>query len=1491
MSKTKLLFIIISFSILASSVFPQEIHSLTNKSPLIRENQSSQLFINEFMANNILSYKNPLGEYEDWIEIYNSSDAPIDLTGYYLSDDLQSINFWKIPSGQPSLTTIPAKGFLILYADGKPGKGAVHLNFKLDNEKEKIFLIDKDGTTILDSITYQNQFRDISFGRFPDGYANWNYFIINSHGSKNQQGFTGFANPPSIEQASGFYTNNVTVSVTPNINTDNIFYTLDGSDPSGTSSKYTVPVQISQTSIFKARTINPGLLPSQIISKTFFVNANHSLPVLTLMTDPKNLFDPATGIYVNNKDGREWERFAELEYFRNKSLEFHSPAGLRIQGNTGPNDYKKKSFRAYFRKGYGEDMLNYQLYPNDLVESFNQLVFRAGYDDSMEPTSDGKNATANLLRDPIVTELWRQTGGLTPQSSFCVLYLNEKFNGIYDIKESIDFDFITDHLKYLDMDIFRTRWDSTELVYGNRNKWQELVSFFQNNTFVSDEKIVEAGKILDLDNFTTLQALVNGSEYNTWGYGVFMFREKTDAAKWQWTIWDADRSYNDVNWNGFTNQYNPVGLFLDNLITKKLLQNQSYKIKFINRIADLLNTTFSASNVNSIIDSLAQSISPEIPAEVSKWNNSVTKWNENVDYLRNFASQRPAIVRQQMNNYFHLNGLAELSVDISSGKGTIQINSVNISQFPWTGNYFKNIPVTVTAIPSTGYRFVGWSDPSLPSNQSITLNLTGDKTLAAIFTKLGNSNAELITPKRIRPGQHFPFIVRLRDDNWEINPIDQTPMQILFNGAHTDTTIKIKRGAGTGVVQINSTSDFVLSVQNGNTQPNQKTIEISSIPTTSYSGTLPIGDVVWDNTADRLITGNLNIPAGCNLIIKQGTWVVVKKYINFNVQGKITVEGTENEPVVITSEKWTEPWGGMEFKTGVASFRYCIVLNGGGDQSKGNPTSDGWHTGHQHIFFGKDNSEFNFDECFFLYSPGKVFGAQDSKVNVTNCVTSFVWLGGEFHRVLLSYKDSHLMNLPNDDHIYTEDIDTDGFHIDFVNPNYPQFSVIDHCYFITGKDDAIDHHYARLKISNCWLEDFIHEGVAASGGDTVKIFNTVSLKNDQGFEAGWTESGVNKGPFVFIDHCVAVDNNVGLRIGDSYDWTYKDFMKVTNSIIYNNKDNIWNYLNSTHAPLAGALDISYSMTNDADYNNSPDCITGVPQFDPYYYLVSGSPGINMGIRGTNLGRIDSSEINLSSLVINEIMYNASSAMNSKDWIELYNPKAEDQDISGWIIKDEDSTHSFQIPSNTIIPAGGYWVVCEDSITFKQIYPDVKNFSGNIPFGFGNNDQVRVFKSTGQIIDSVAYKNSLPWPVEADGKGYSLIIIDPKKDHSQPNNWTKSTLAGGSPGKSNILTSIEIKSEKVLPKEFVLEQNFPNPFNPGTTIKYSLPFESNIKVIVYNSIGQIVKELVNGIRQAGQYQTTFDGSKLSSGIYFYSMNASSISGKESYRSVKKMIILK
>jgi hypothetical protein len=103
------------------------------------------------------------------------------------------------------------------------------------------------------------------------------------------------------------------------------------------------------------------------------------------------------------------------------------------------------------------------------------------------------------------------------------------------------------------------------------------------------------------------------------------------------------------------------------------------------------------------------------------------------------------------------------------------------------------------------------------------------------------------------------------------------------------------------------------------------------------------------------------------------------------------------------------------------------------------------------------------------------------------------------------------------------------------------------------------------------------------------------------------------------------------------------------------------------------------------------------------------------------------------------------------------------------------------------------------------------------------------------------------------------------------------------GKIEISKELEVNFNS--PQKYSLAQNYPNPFNPSTVISYSLPSSTNVKLIVYNTLGQNVRILENGFKNAGKYSINFDASHLPSGIYFYKLEAGGFS------QINKMILLK
>jgi hypothetical protein len=116
-----------------------------------------------------------------------------------------------------------------------------------------------------------------------------------------------------------------------------------------------------------------------------------------------------------------------------------------------------------------------------------------------------------------------------------------------------------------------------------------------------------------------------------------------------------------------------------------------------------------------------------------------------------------------------------------------------------------------------------------------------------------------------------------------------------------------------------------------------------------------------------------------------------------------------------------------------------------------------------------------------------------------------------------------------------------------------------------------------------------------------------------------------------------------------------------------------------------------------------------------------------------------------------------------------------------------------------------------------------------------------------------------------------------------------------PGQTNAdlnftLTGIKSKNSNT-PKTFNLSQNYPNPFNPSTYISYQIPADAIVTLKIFNLLGNEIKTLENGFTTAGSHQIQFNAQGLSSGVYFYTIQASSLNGKQTFRSTKKMILMK
>jgi hypothetical protein len=284
-------------------------------------------------------------------------------------------------------------------------------------------------------------------------------------------------------------------------------------------------------------------------------------------------------------------------------------------------------------------------------------------------------------------------------------------------------------------------------------------------------------------------------------------------------------------------------------------------------------------------------------------------------------------------------------------------------------------------------------------------------------------------------------------------------------------------------------------------------------------------------------------------------------------------------------------------------------------------------------------------------------------------------------------------------------------------------------------------------------------------------------------------------------------------------------------------------------------------------------------------IVSSESAITIGA-GMNITAHFTPSTDTLGLVISEIMFNANNSQDSEDWIELYNGKNSSLDLTDWVVKDEDNSHEFRFVPGTTLQANEYAVIVRDSILFKTIYTHPVRMLGQMNYGLGGGgDQVRVFDAFGSLIDSVQYDDAAPWPLAADGEGYSLELIDLSSDNTLPLSWRASNNLLGSPGLLNGLATSSEANSPEKPIQFELNQNYPNPFNPSTWISFSLPEATTARIEIYSSLGQKIMDLAEGHYAAGYHHIQWDADHFASGVYFYRLITSEFSD------TKKMLLVK
>lgn len=738
----------VSFSIVATD----SLGSVSSEGPFVYtvgESGSWQLVINEVVASNSSVASDPdFDASGDWVELLNLGPDAADLTGLALSDNPGNPGRWVFPSG----TVLAAGEYLVVWCDGRDFVGqALHTNFSLSASGESVVLYDTVAEQVLDSVDWASMATDEALARIPNGTGDFETTIEPTPGAENVAGMRGPT--PVFSVDSGLFEAPIQVSISAD-GAAEIRYTLDGSIPTASSSVYTDPLAISTTTGLRARAFFAAMEPSRIASASYFFNneADRRIPVINIVADPADLFDPVTGIYPNfNERGTAWEKPVHVSIFSpDGSVSESLDAGIRIHGGFS-RSAAKRSFRLYFRNQYGASSASLPWMERSPVGEIQQLVLRAGGNDGFLVTSLAQLQEVTFIRDQLMRDWYHQQGHYAADGFFAALYLNGQYWGLYNATERITDDqmgVVTG--QGADQDVVKGTWTFetkyfTEATDGDLTAWNQFLAWLGANDAATDPGMEGLKQRIDYRNFLDFFALNIFCQNEDWPHNNWIAsRHRTNpAARWIFHEWDTEwgLGLRPQGWQSDSMQWAmgsnfhlspshngriaPLSmLFNGNDLDASrpsningILDHPNGLRDFLVSLEDFMNFEAPPEKAIAEFDHYVDLIASEIPREAARWAPSTSRtpvqlqgfWAGGVANLRLFLQNRPAFMQNLMSTKFNLGGTRRITFESAgSGSGKLRVRG-RLVELPWTGTFFNGSAIDVAAVPDSGSSFKGWS--------------------------------------------------------------------------------------------------------------------------------------------------------------------------------------------------------------------------------------------------------------------------------------------------------------------------------------------------------------------------------------------------------------------------------------------------------------------------------------------------------------------------------------------------------------------------------------------------------------------------------------------------------------------------------------------------------------------------------------------------------------------------------------------------------------
>lgn len=634
----------------------------------------SGVYISEIMSSN--------GDGEDWLELYNSSTQTVYLEGYGLSDNLGRPRKWQFPAG----ASISPGEYKIISADGTNNQAdGFHTNYKFSRAGSEVVCFSDPEGSVLDKVDLPLIPTNISYGR-TSGLAGFFYYDAPTKGSVNGTGFTGFTDTPSFSVRGGLYYEPVSVSISvPEGST--VYYTTDGSIPTQQHTLYDGnPIVINQTTPIRARAFRQDLQPSDVITQTYFVNVFNTLPIVSLVADPNELWSVTDGMLATGGDLNKAKlpfklatggdpiyrtlgkvpRPGFVEYYKLDGTQVLSQGmEFALQGQYSL-DMPQKSFKVKAKAAQGTPLFEAPLFGDRPFTEYKGFVLRMGGNDCVwtRINDDVQSRLLDVLGTPVLHQA----------SNPVVVYLNGQYWGHYNMRERVDRYFVAQHenipLDQADnMDILEA---SGTVVYGSNKEYKGMIKKIKAlSPGKNPDDLKYITDRIDVDNYFDYMGLewfVGNSDPGN----IRFYKLKGEGQKWKWIFYDADYGMFQSKFDSPTSYLDPKGAGqqnIDNTLIRKLLENDEMKEKFLRNLGRIFQT-FTTQVMLDTFNTLASQIEKEMPLHFARWaewnektinidspltpEGALRYWHARLDYTRNVMKKRPNLFYGIIQKYFGL---------------------------------------------------------------------------------------------------------------------------------------------------------------------------------------------------------------------------------------------------------------------------------------------------------------------------------------------------------------------------------------------------------------------------------------------------------------------------------------------------------------------------------------------------------------------------------------------------------------------------------------------------------------------------------------------------------------------------------------------------------------------------------------------------------------------------------------------------------------------